>query len=400
MSDRDYYCAMKFRMMKIDMERKLTYHCDPAAPQNIDFEWLELNSGQLFNNPQVVNERQMMLENTRNSSCEQNCFKAEDVGAISPRILRQGYIKTHSDIIAEPEIIDLTLGSDCNLTCSYCLKEYSSAWRRDLLTNGNYDTVKIDDDRFTINVKDLVINRNSQPVRVNTNHFQLLLNETQILSKSLKTLVITGGEPLLNNSLFDILDKVSDVPDIKIFTGLGVDHKRFSKIVEKLKKYSNIRLSVSAESAEKIYEFNRYGAKWDDFVTKTNILEKSDIKFGFHSTLSNLTIIRLPKFYEIFKNKISSYDLVYNPDFMAVYVLDDHTKQRIIDNLNTLDSSLSDWQHKSLSKKFIIQSMQAEPTQKQRDNIREFLKEFTRRRPDLDVTIYPKEFLDWMDYVV
>jgi MoaA/NifB/PqqE/SkfB family radical SAM enzyme len=400
MSDRDYYCAMKFRMMKIDMERKLTYHCDPAAPQNIDFEWLELNSGQLFNNPQVVNERQMMLENTRNSSCEQNCFKAEDVGAISPRILRQGYIKTHSDIIAEPEIIDLTLGSDCNLTCSYCLKEYSSAWRRDLLTNGNYDTVKIDDDRFTINVKDLVINRNSQPVRVNTNHFQLLLNETQILSKSLKTLVITGGEPLLNNSLFDILDKVSDVPDIKIFTGLGVDHKRFSKIVEKLKKYSNIRLSVSAESAEKIYEFNRYGAKWDDFVTKTNILEKSDIKFGFHSTLSNLTIIGLPKFYEIFKNKISSYDLVYNPDFMAVYVLDDHTKQRIIDNLNTLDISLSDWQHKSLSKKFIIQSMQAEPTQKQRDNIREFLKEFTRRRPDLDVTIYPKEFLDWMDYVV
>ena len=400
MSDRDYYCAMKFRMMKIDMERKLTYHCDPAAPQNIDFEWLELNSGQLFNNPQVVNERQMMLENTRNSSCEQNCFKAEDVGAISPRILRQGYIKTHSDIIAEPEIIDLTLGSDCNLTCSYCLKEYSSAWRRDLLTNGNYDTVKIDDDRFTINVKDLVINRNSQPVRVNTNHFRLLLNETQILSKSLKTLVITGGEPLLNNSLFDILDKVSDVPDIKIFTGLGVDHKRFSKIVEKLKKYSNIRLSVSAESAEKIYEFNRYGAKWDDFVTKTNILEKSDIKFGFHSTLSNLTIIGLPKFYEIFKNKISSYDLVYNPDFMAVYVLDDHTKQRIIDNLNTLDISLSDWQHKSLSKKFIIQSMQAEPTQKQRDNIREFLKEFTRRRPDLDVTIYPKEFLDWMDYVV
>ena len=226
------------------------------------------------------------------------------------------------------------------------------------------------------------------------------MNETQILSKSLKTLVITGGEPLLNNSLFDILDKVSDVPDIKIFTGLGVDHKRFSKIVEKLKKYSNIRLSVSAESAEKIYEFNRYGAKWDDFVTKINILEKSDIKFGFHSTLSNLTIIGLPKFYEIFKNKISSYDLVYNPDFMAVYVLDDHTKQRIIDNLNTLDISLSDWQHKSLSKKFIIQSMQAEPTQKQRDNIREFLKEFTRRRPDLDVTIYPKEFLDWMDYVV
>lgn len=386
--------------MKVDAERKLTYNCDPAAPKKIDFTWLEKNPGKLFNTPLVLEERQMMLENTRNSSCEQNCFKAEDVGAISPRILRQGYIKTHSDIIAEPELIDLTIGSDCNLSCSYCFKEYSSAWRHDLLTNGNYDTVKMDDDRFTINFRDKVINRNSQPIRVKSNHFQLLLDEMQILSKSLKTLIITGGEPLLNNSLFDILDKVSNVPDIKLFTGLGVDYKRFTKLVEKLKQYTNVWLSVSAESTEKNYEFNRYGNKWNEFVTKIEFLEKNNITFSFHSSLSNLTILGLSEFYEKFANRMSSYDLVYNPDFMAVYVLDDHTKQRVIDKLNTLDTSVTNWHRNHLSKEFIIQSMQVEPTQKQRDNIREFLKEFTRRRPDLDVTLYPKEFLKWIDYVV
>jgi organic radical activating enzyme len=391
MSDRDYYCAMKFRTMKIDAERKLTFNCDPATPQNINFEWLEKNPEQLFNTPLVVQERQMMLDNQRNSSCEQNCFKAEDVGAVSPRILRHGYDRTHANIIAAPETIDLTIGSDCNLTCSYCLKEYSSAWRKDLIDNGDYTTVNIDDDRFTINIKDRVIDRISQPGKIKTKHFRLLLDEMSHLSKTLKTIVITGGEPLLNNSLIEILDIVSEVPKITVYTGLGVNTKRFTKLVDQLKDRPNIKISVSADATDKIYEFNRYGVKWNGFLNKVDILEQSNINFGFHSTLSNLTVVGFSKFYQMFSKRCSSFELVYMPDFMAVYVLDDQTKQKVIDELNNIDC---------VGKDQIIKSIQAEPTQQQRDNIREFLKEFTRRRPDLDVTIYPKEFLDWMGYVV
>jgi organic radical activating enzyme len=391
MSDRDYYCSMKFRLMKIDAERKLIYNCDPATPQNINFEWLEKNPRQLFNTPLVVQERQMMLDNQRNSSCEQNCFKAEDVGAVSPRILRRGYDQTHANIIADPEMIDLTIGSDCNLTCSYCLKEYSSAWRKDLIDNGDYTTVNIDDDRFTINIKDRVIDRFSQPDKIKTKHFQLLLDEMSHLSKTLKLLMISGGEPLLNNSLIEILDIVSEVPEIKIYTGLGVNTKRFTKLVDQLKDRPNIRIAVSADATDKIYEFNRYGIKWNDFLNKIDILEQSHINFGFHSTLSNLTVGGFSKFYQMFSKRFLSFDLVYMPDFMAVYVLDDQTKQKVIDELNNIDC---------VGKDQIIKSIQAEPTQQQRDNIREFLKEFTRRRPDLDVTIYPKEFLDWIGYVV
>jgi len=115
------------------------------------------------------------------------------------------------------------------------------------------------------------------------------------------------------------------------------------------------------------------------------------MNFEFHSTLSNLTVVGFSKFYQMFSKKILNFDLVYTPDFMAVYVLDDQTKQKVIDELNNIDC---------VGKDQIIKSIQADPTQQQRDNIREFLKEFTRRRPDLDVTIYPKEFLDWMGYVV
>ncbi len=390
MSERDYYCSMKFRMMKIDTERKLTYNCDPATPQNINFEWLEKNPGQLFNTPLVVQERQLMLDNKRNTSCENCCFQAEDSGAVSPRILRRGYNKTHDEIYTQPEVIDLTIGSDCNLTCSYCVKEYSSAWRRDLLTNGNYD-LNTADDRYTINIKDQIVDKSSQSDRLTTQHFQTLLKEIKLMAGSLKTVIITGGEPLLNNSLLDILDNLANVPDVEIFTGLGVDNKRFTRLIEQLPQRPNVRITISAEATEKIYEFNRYGAQWTDALTKIQILEKNNIKYRFRSTLSNLTVVDYGKFKKMIGKHEDEFDLVYQPNFMAVYVLDDHTKQRVIDDLNAYDTPGKDQ---------IIKSILVEPTEQQRINIRDFLKEFTRRRPTLDITIYPKEFLNWIEYVV
>jgi organic radical activating enzyme len=373
--------------MKIDAEKKLTYNCDPAMPQNIDFTWLEKNPGKLFNTPLVLDERQMMLENKRNSSCEQNCFKAEDLGVASPRIIRQGYVKSHTNIVANPEIIDLTIGSDCNLTCSYCCKEYSSAWRNDLLANGDYSTVKMGANRWTIDTRDLVISRNSQPVRTGAKHFQLLLDEMKLLSKTLKTLVITGGEPFLNNSLLTIIEKVKSVPDIKIFSGLGVDYKRFNQILDKLKKYTNVRIAISAETLGKMAEFNRYGINYDDFSRKLDLLEEKNIKYIFHSTLSNLTIFDFPNFYNRFKYLVEEYDLVYQPEFMSIYVIDPKSKDKIKEQLSATDF---------FAKDKIIQSLDLDPTQEQIRNLKMFLTEFTRRRSDLNIDIYPRSFLDWI----
>jgi organic radical activating enzyme len=390
-SDRDYYCAMKFRMLKIDTERKLTYNCDPAVPHAIDFNWLENNPGQLFNTDVNINERKMMLSNTRNPSCEQNCWPAEDVGAISPRILRKGYEKTHFDVQPTPEIIDLTIGSDCNLTCSYCLKEYSSSWRQDLLKNGSYNLVDTDDDRYNLNTKDKVLLKISQSDRYNSKHSQLLYKEVELLSPTLQHLIISGGEPFLNNDLLEIVKRTSLVPDVKIFTGLGVEYKRFEKILDQLKEYKNVRLAISAEGLDKFLEFNRYGIKTNDFLKKIEVLEQYNINFVFHSTLSNLSLFGFNDFYNKFNQRIEEFDLVYQPKFMAVYVMDPESKDKIKEQLSTCDF---------FGKEEILTSLSVEPTQSQIQNIKNFLIEFTKRRTDLNINIFPKSFLDWMHNVV
>ena len=387
MADRDYYCNNKFKFLKIDLEKRLTYNCHAAAPHRIDIEWLEKHPGEIFNTDVSVSERSMMLKNIRNSSCEQNCWRAEDVGAVGPRIIEKGYLRTHTEIRTQPEIVDLTIGSECNLTCSYCCGEFSSAWVNDLQKNGEY--TGLNPTRYSIRPIDLVLRRNSQPEKVNSKYYQTILEEFGNLSKHVKKLIITGGEPFLNNYLFDILERTRDIPTVKLFCGLGVSKSRFEKIIERLKDHPNIYLCVSIENTGKFYEFNRYGNQWSDVVDKINLIKDSGITMTTHSTLGNLTIFGYPEFYRQFKDfGKNEFDLAHMPEFMPVSVIDPESKKQLIDEITELDIPKSE---------LIIKSLQSEPTKEQHTQLKSFLSQFTARRSDLDINIFPKSFLEWIN---
>ena len=239
---------MKFKFLKIDLESSTTYNCHASKPHRIDFEWLDKNPGQLFNTPINILERQQMLRNERNSSCEQNCWPAEDVGAISPRLQQQGSVKTHTQVICEPETIDLTVNGDCNLTCSYCCKEFSTAWRRDLIDNGDYN-ISQHDNRFKISDKDKILMEIGQKKLKSTSHYQIPLQQIKDNSASLKKLIVTGGEPLLDNLLIKSIIDI-DLPDttiIEIHSGLGLSHSRFETLINSLRSLPNCYFVISAE---------------------------------------------------------------------------------------------------------------------------------------------------------
>jgi organic radical activating enzyme len=369
------------------------YTCDAAKPHSIDLQWLENNPGQLFNNDINVTERQMMLQNQRNSSCEQNCWPAEDRGAISPRLLRGGNIKTHTEIHTQPEILDITINGNCNLTCVYCCKEYSSAWRRDIINNGDYNITGADR-RFILENKDRVLEKLSQATIKTSKHYQLLLNEVRLIAPGLKHLYVTGGEPLLDNQLIDILVELPLAPTVEfnLFTGLGMSMSRFELLLAKLetlsKKYPNFRLKISAESTGKFFEFARYGNKWDEFLEKIEILKKRNINFIFHATLSNITLFKFAEFYKLFSTHTFTFDVANQPIMLAPYVLDMDSKQTIQQSLTELPSELTIK---------VLQIINTTPTDMEKQNLKEFLTEFVSRRPDLDLSIFPSTFLTWLE---
>lgn len=384
---RDYYCSQKFRFLKIDLESQTTYNCHAARPHKIDFEWLAANPGQLFNTDVNVSERRMMLLNERNASCEQNCWPAEDRGAASPRLIAHGQIRTLTEVVTSPEIVDITLNSDCNLTCSYCCKEYSSSWRNDILKNGNYN-IESEPNRYTKNTMDVVLARVSQQERFGLDRTQAILAEVKAMSGTVKRLIISGGEPFLSRYLLDIVKDNSHVPRIQIFTGLGVDFKRFERIIDTLAEYKNVVLDVSGETTEALYEFNRYGATWHEFERKLASLAEKNIQVELSSVMSNLTVVGFADFYKQFSDYTYRIECVYNPNFLAPHILDQATKDQVIQQLTESNFAQKD---------LVLNSLLSTPTQQEKQDLKKFLTEFVARRPGLSLDVFPKTFVEWLN---
>ena len=386
---RDYYCSMKFRFIQIDLESQNTYSCHAAAPHKVDFDWLSNNKGNIFNHAVNVSERQMMLDNVRAPSCEQNCWSAEDNGMQSFRLLVDGHKKTHNQTITNPEIVNVTVGSNCNLTCSYCCKEFSSSWRNDINTNGEYLQLGTVDNRYKLIPLDKTLMKIKQSDLVNTPRYTELLNEVQLAAPRLTRLDVTGGEPFLNNHLVETLSKL-DLPDtatINIYSGLGVDSKRFKRLLDVLSTKQNIKLVVSAEGIEKHLEFNRYGVTWDQFLTNLQSIRDRGIKLRFHSVVTNLTVFGVADFYNYFSNDDIVLTFAHQPRMMAVNVLDTDSKKQLVKQFSRLPDSV---------RELLTKNIEPAPDDEQKHNMSMFLPEFVKRRPDINLNIYPESFLSWL----
>jgi organic radical activating enzyme len=378
----NFYCNQKFTWLSIDLEKKLTYSCCTAVPAKIDLKWLEKNPGKIFNTPLMQQERQMMLDNKPVSSCELACWQPESANIQSRRLIFQGYKKTHIDIQVEPEILNIILGSTCNLTCSYCCKQYSTAWTREIKTNGPY----LDLDRFRYTKIDQVLEHISQPEHNVSRSTQLLLDEIESL-ENVKEIHITGGEPLLYNSLSEILNSVSEQTKVILTTGLGVNNARFKNQLSKIQNKPNIQILVSSENIGKFYEFNRYGNSYENFLLNLNTLSSLNFNFGFSSVLSNLTIFGVKDFFEKYLEKNIVLSFCNDPDFLRVNVLDPASKEFLAKQFGE-----SNFKHKQEIISYIMQPY----SQQQKLNFSIYLKEFARRR-NLDLDIFPVSLLQWLD---
>jgi pyruvate-formate lyase-activating enzyme len=385
----NFYCSQKFTFLSVDVEKRLMYSCCSATPEKIDLSWLKNNTGQLFNTPLLQVERQMMLDNIPVASCESNCWRPERENIVSKRVWSNTGIKTHTDVqTVSPTTLNIVLGSTCNLTCSYCCKQYSSAWRQDILKHGPY----LDQDRFTLTNQDQVLLKISQTEHRESTAFQLIVDEVSNFD-SLKTLVITGGEPLLYNGLIDLLNNFADVPEIIFYTGLGVNPVRLSDQLKKINNKENILVTVSGENCGKLYEFNRYNNTWQHFLTNLDILKTQGFNIKFSSVVSNLTVFGLLDFFDYFSSDEYTYNWcndTYNwcndPEFLAVNVIDDDSKDQLIKQFKNKDHPIRDQ---------LISSLGTACTENQRQQFSIYLSEFAKRR-NLAIDIFPESMLKWL----
>jgi len=383
----NFYCSQKFTWLTVDLERRSTYSCCMGTPSKIDLTWLKNNPGKIFNTPLLLQERQDMLDNIPVSSCEAACWKPEAKGLPSRRVLSGTNARTHTILESQPEKLNIILGSTCNLTCSYCDKQYSSSWLRDI-SNGTY----LDTPKFTLTPLDRVMLKVSQKEHQQTDGFATVLNEVKTFT-NVKNICITGGEPFLYNSFPELLNNLTGSEEIMFYTGLGVDHSRLKTQLSKINNHDNLTVVVSAENIDKFYEFNRYGNTYENFTKNLNLLIEQGFKIIFGVVLSNLTIHGLVDFVNAHGDSID-YTFCNDPTYLQINVLDSDTVDQLAKQISASDIAIKDE---------IIKALYVPNTRKQQENCATFLKEFARRR-NLNLDIFPESMLQWLgikeNYVV
>jgi organic radical activating enzyme len=277
--------------------------------------------------------------------------------------------KTHVDLQSSPTVLNINLGSDCNLTCSYCCKQYSTAWLRDVNKNGPY----LDDTRFQINNNDRMVLKLGQKTIKSSESYQLIINEIKNI-KAVNRIEISGGEPLLYNELDQLVKSLSG--SINIFTGLGVDHKRLKRILETLP--DTVTFTISAENTGKLYEFNRYGNTWNNFLTNLDLIQQK-FNYKFNMVLSNLTIHGMEEFRKNFGTNKDTMNYCNDPIYLSASVLDPESKkiyQHAMPDLSDTISITSDLE--------------------QKQKLKQYVDHFVKNR-NLDLSIFPKHFVSWMN---
>ena len=377
----NYYCSTKFTDLQVHVQGRLLYNCCKAYPERVNLEWLEANPGKLFHTDTMLEDRKLMLEDKSCVSCHFGCYKYEEQGLSSARLQ-----KNTNEFITNPKAplkdLQISLSTDCNLTCAYCGPEWSTTWQKDIEKNGNYELTnfKIKNDNFA-----KLWSKIKQKSRsTESKFFDLLLKEIS-LAKNLESINILGGEPLLHNQLEMLLNQIED-KEVRITTGLGVSLSRLSHLLKKMKG-KKIDFFVSGETTGKSFEFLRYGANWEDFLTKVKMISDYGFEVSFISTISNISLFDFTNFYNTFHN---SYNITINPmterPFLMPHVIDDKSKDDFIKTSKKYENT-KHFQN-------ILRFLNTDVNEIDRINLGNYIKQFSSRR-SIDINFLPKHFRKW-----
>ena len=237
------FCLAKWHHTTIYLQTGETHSCYHPKPHKIPLEGLAENPSSLHNTPEKKQQRLQMLKGEQPSGC-QYCWNIEALGPayISDRHERNTTIYTEErfqeiknspwDFNVNPEYVEVSFGHECNFKCGYCHPKASSSYYKEIEQFGPYDMAqnhRLDIDWFKIYHKE-----EDNP------YVKAWWDWWPELKKTLNILRITGGEPLLQQSTWRLLDELDRDPapnlEININSNLGIKSILIERMAERVKK--------------------------------------------------------------------------------------------------------------------------------------------------------------------
>ena len=314
------FCLAKWHHTTIYLQTGETHSCYHPAPHPIPLEEIANDPSALHNTTQKISERAEMIAGDKPRGC-QYCWNIEALGEdyISDRKERNASIYTEERFNAikldplapvNPQYIEISFGNECNFKCGYCHPKHSSSYYKEIKDFGPYTTVRHH--------------------RNDINWFKIYEEETNPyveawwrwwpeVRKTLTILRITGGEPLLQQSTWKLLDdlEVNPLPNLElnINTNFGVKPILVERLVEKVNKLlannciRDFKIFTSVDTWGKPAEYIRTGL--DISIWERNLdtyLTKTKLPVTFMITFNVLTVTNFQTLLE----KILEWRVKYN----------------------------------------------------------------------------------------
>lgn len=298
------FCSAKWHMVTLHLAQGETHSCFHPWTHKIPLTEIKNNPGAIHNTLFKKSQRKLMLDGERPKECEY-CWRMEDLGNISDRIIRNGepYAKNDLDIFKKytgdedvyPRHVEVSFSTTCNLKCSYCNPIVSSKWLEEVNQYGGYKTST----EFNDYIKPgeplpFILDREHNPY---VEAFWKWLPEAY---QHMHVLRVTGGEPLMSKHTFTLLDYIADHPNPKlevvVNSNMCVPDKLIDQAIEAgkkvIKKVGVFKMCASLDSIGEQAEYQRFGLNFDQFTKNIRrfLDEISNSQVSFNCTFNVFSI--------------------------------------------------------------------------------------------------------------
>lgn len=422
-------CGAKWYNATIWLGMGGTTSCHHPPFHQIDLEEIKTNPSAIHNTKEKKEQRQQMLNGERPKGCEY-CWTLEDLDddVISDRVYKSiiyddmeilGLNKVGAQADIDLKTLEISFDRNCNFACSYCNSSFSSRWAQEMRQKGPFvNLIHGDTKAFNHNAdKDFKWeNEEQNPV------LGAFWRWWPRLSKSLQELRVTGGEPLLSQQFWKLLQKIIDEKPTFSFatnSNLGVPETLINKLIDHSKKIETFDLYTSCETVGEHAEYIRDGLKYDYFCSN---VERMILESGFRSinimmTINALSMFKMTEFLDqiLLWKKLSSKTVTFTlnilrfPAFMSCLTLPDDMREDFSKSLKLWASqneeSLLKHEVESLERLSQYLSKAEKPHHKSIDrrileiDFKNFFLQYDSRRQRSITQVFPENFTNWFESI-
>lgn len=269
--------------------------------------------------------RESLNNGVRHKNC-QHCWDEEDAGVTSKRISDTRRFSLDVLDSGDIQVVELNLGTVCNLKCRICGPWASSQWNKDYFKYGLTSQSETEYNSW--------IHSLNHSYDDDSNFWKEIKN----YASSIKEISIFGGEPFMVKKQWEFLEFLVEQgyskDQILILNTNGTFYDEPQ--IEIINKFRGAALNISIDGIGAHFEYQRYPAKWEEVesnLRKFCLLQATDqTKISVCLTVNIYNIFYLDLLFRYFlKLGVPVYlNFLHTPNFFNVTSIPSEIKQKIL----------------------------------------------------------------------